>query len=323
MVGFLQLVSDQYTTLPIVPTPGDCVGKTFIVTGANTGLGFQCAQHLVRLSAARVILGVRSISKGDAAKASIENSTNRRGVVEVWQLDLASFDSVKAFVQQVKGLERLDALICNASVALLRYSVTEGLETSITVNVVNTMLLAVMALPALKSSAKMTGEKGHLVIVGSVVAFDCEGLLEGVEGDVLEGLKENKMYDRYPTTKLLQFYAARKLASLNPAEETGVIINYVNPGLCFTELARNGDFGYQVMIFIMRSLLGRTAEVGSRTLLHAAFAGEETHGKYLSACDVKEQHVAPWAMGESGIQMQERVWMDLTKRLNTIEPGCV
>lgn len=67
-----------------------------------------------------------------------------------------------------------------------------------------------------------------------------------------------------------------------------MIINYVNPGLCYTELARNAGFGFWVMISIMRLLLARSAEVGSRTLLHAAFAGEETHGKFLSACEVKE-----------------------------------
>lgn len=143
-----------------------------------------------------MIIGVRSLPKGEAAKASIENSTNRRGVIEVWQLDLASSASVKTFVEQVKGLERLDALICNASVAMAEWSVSEGLETSVTVNVVNTTLLAVLVLPALKASAKRTGGRGHLVVVGSEVAFEHKGVLEAIKGNVLEGLKENEMGKR-------------------------------------------------------------------------------------------------------------------------------
>lgn len=54
-----------------------------IVTGSNTGLGLEAARHLVRLDAKKVILAVRNTSKGDVAKVSIEQSTGRRGVVEV------------------------------------------------------------------------------------------------------------------------------------------------------------------------------------------------------------------------------------------------
>ena len=55
-------------TLPVVPTTNDCNGKTYIVTGSNTGLGFECAKHFVQLSAKRVILAVRTVDKGEAAK---------------------------------------------------------------------------------------------------------------------------------------------------------------------------------------------------------------------------------------------------------------
>src|SRR4051794_33470942 len=93
---------------------------------------------------------------------------------------------------------------------------------------------------------------------------------------------------RYPTSKLILLYATRELASLKPVSETGVVINYLNPGLCTTELSRHVGLGMRLLVGGMRLLLARTAEEGSRTLLHAAMAGKESHGKFVSGCVVKE-----------------------------------
>jgi NAD(P)-dependent dehydrogenase (short-subunit alcohol dehydrogenase family) len=196
MPTFSLMVTDQWTTLPIVPTPQDCNGKTYIVTGANTGLGFECAKHLVALSAQCVILGVRSLSKGDAAKAKIEAETGRENVVQVWALDLSSNASVKEFAEKIRGLDRVDAVIENAGVARLNWSVAEGLEMTLTVNVVSTMLLAAMVLPKLQESAKKFGTSPNLVIVGSEVAFQAKGELEKIDGDILDGLNQGIMGKR-------------------------------------------------------------------------------------------------------------------------------
>lgn len=84
----------------------------------------------------------------------------------------------------------------------------------------------------------------------------------------------------------------RQLASLHSATDSEAIINLVNPGLCKTELARNAPFVLSVVIFVMRLLLGRTAEEGSRNLLYAAVAGSASDGKYVSACQIQE-YVCP------------------------------
>jgi hypothetical protein len=93
---------------------------------------------------------------------------------------------------------------------------------------------------------------------------------------------------RYQVSKLVLLYAVREYAARNPIATNQVVVNFVNPGLCITELARHVDEKVQKMIDDMRAKLGRTAEVGSRTLLHGALGGEETHGKYLSECEIKE-----------------------------------
>lgn len=96
-------------------------GQTIVVTGSNTGLGLEAARHLFRLCAAKVILAVRSLPKGEAAKADIESSTGRIGVIEVHGLDLPRYGSVKKFAKQMSGLPRIDAAVANARLKNLEH----------------------------------------------------------------------------------------------------------------------------------------------------------------------------------------------------------
>ncbi len=82
--------------------------------------------------------------------------------------------------------------------------------------------------------------------------------------------------------------AARQLALMNPFSRTGVVINVVSPGLCRTELARNGPPEYIANITERVEQYGRTADQGSRMLLHAALAGKESHGCFLDSCEIAE-----------------------------------
>jgi len=122
----------------------------------------------VRLGAAKVILGCRSVERGEAAKRDIEATTNREGVAEVWEADLTSFDSVKAFCYRVEGLERLDALVLNAGVAVPKFAAADGgFETQIAVNVISTFLMALMVLPKLRETAGRYAVQPRLVFISS------------------------------------------------------------------------------------------------------------------------------------------------------------
>jgi retinol dehydrogenase 12 len=137
------------------------------VTGANCGLGLEAARHFVRLNAAKVILACRSVQKGELAKTDIERTTHRNGVVEVWQVDLASFASVRGFCARARALERLDIVIENAGIAIGKFEQFEGYESTITVNVISTFLMALMLLPKLRESASKFNITPHLTIVSS------------------------------------------------------------------------------------------------------------------------------------------------------------
>ncbi|KAF4957074.1 hypothetical protein FSARC_11405 [Fusarium sarcochroum] len=317
-MGFYDFARAQWSAMPLIPTKTTTVGKTYVVTGANTGLGFEAAKHLVRLGAKHVILGVRSLEKGKVAAEAIAQATGRSDMCEVWQLDLASLASVESFAEKIQALDRLDALINNAGIALAEFMLSEGVETSVTVNVISTMLLAIRALPKLMESAKRFDTQPHLSIVTSNTAFACKGMLEELDSNVFEALGKEcfGMEVQYPFTKLLQVYATRQLASVYPTWETGVIINVTSPGLCSTDLARNATGLFRIQIMLLRGLLGRTAEEGSRTLLHAAFAGQESHGKFLSDCQIKEQKVPSWVIDQDGNEIQQRLWKDLVETLN-------
>ena len=160
----------QFFVTPQVPTT-DCTGKTVIITGANVGLGKEAARHFTRLNVKKLIIACRSIEKGEAAKADIEASTGRKGVIEVWQLDLSSYESVKDFAKRAQGLERIDTLLENAGVATNNFYEVAGNESTITVNVVSTFLLALLLLPKLQETSKKFNIKPTLTIVSSEVHF--------------------------------------------------------------------------------------------------------------------------------------------------------
>ena len=79
----LRLTAEQYRKLPILANESTCSGKTYIVTGSNSGLGLETARHLVEFFALRVILAVRNVAAGETAKKDIQKPTGRKGVIQV------------------------------------------------------------------------------------------------------------------------------------------------------------------------------------------------------------------------------------------------
>lgn len=307
-------------------------GRTIIVTGSNAGLGLEAARHFTALGAGKVILAVRNAEKGQAAKTSIEESTHTagQGIVEVWPLDLSNYASVKAFAQRASSeLERLDVLLENAGIATMNYNVAEDNEATITVNVISTFLLALLLLPKLRETARKfptddPKKKPHLVIVSSEVHnFTSFPEQSAPEGKILATLNDKtsaNMDDRYNVSKLLEVFFTRKLASRSPFPNPGgdVVINFLNPGLCHSELAREIDsWGF----WFMKLLLARSTEQGSRTLVHAAGAGAESHGQYMS--DARVAVVAPLVRRDEkeGKKLQRRVWDEVVGKLEGIQKG--
>lgn len=90
----------------------------------------------------------------------------------------------------------------------------------------------------------------------------------------------------YPYSKLLLLLAYREFTTKIVPEGSDVAVNLLNPGLCTTTLAKDAPFFIRSMIGLHKLIMGRTPEMGSRTLIHGLTG--EGHGKYLSACEIHE-----------------------------------
>ncbi|KAF7354600.1 hypothetical protein MSAN_01373300 [Mycena sanguinolenta] len=224
-------------------TNADLTGRTYLVTGSNTGLGLALAIHLARLHPERLILAVRDLKKGDAAKEKIIAETGFKGSIEVWELDMASFASVTKFAERAKTtLKRLDGAVLNAGINIWDWRVTEdGWERTLQINVLSTGLLGVLLLPLLQATSKLPSPlpgsalPPHLTITGSegahIVCFLAK-FSEKSAANILktmndESQSKKNMTDRYPTSKLFNLYLAREIAKLPQAQ--GVVVNVVAP----------------------------------------------------------------------------------------------
>lgn len=166
---------NQLRPLPVLTA--DFTGQTVIVTGANVGLGLEAARHFAQLGASRVVLGCRSTERGEKARADIVASlsaTPQAGAkVEMWPVDLTSFESVAHFCRRAATeLDRLDAVVENAALATGVFEAADGgYESTIAVNVVSTFLMAVMLLPKMRETAARFNVLPRLAIVASDAHF--------------------------------------------------------------------------------------------------------------------------------------------------------
>lgn len=249
---------------------------------------------------------------------------------------MSHYASVLAFGSRLNNLPRLDIFIANAGIDVNEWQVFEAHESILTVNVISTFLAALLALPKLRETSlaqqqqqkkkKKKKTPSHLVIVGSVIHIFAKDkyLSQPPPGQIFTTLNDEStadMSDRYHLSKLIVLLCVRQLAqNLTSGSEKGsdsVIVNCVNPGWCKTELFRSHDGGVGGRMGLR--LIGRTAEEGSRTLVHAAVAGEESHGSYLSECRVKPE--SSFVRSEEGGVVEGRVWEELVGILEGIRAG--
>ncbi|KAH8649299.1 short-chain dehydrogenase/reductase, partial [Xylariales sp. PMI_506] len=314
-----------------VPYPTQSFAKqTVIITGSNVGLGLEAARHVYRLGCAKLILAVRTISKGEAAKEDIMNSVKNRSdsrAIEVWPLDMSSTKSTLAFAERVKAeLPRVDVLVENAGVHSRERVDCEGFEQTIQVNVVNTFLLGLCLLPKLAETKHTFADSSpHLVVVSSE-AHHLTKFEEINAPDIYRELNDNKkphvgQHNRYEISKLMEVLLIRELVSHLDDAKFPVIITLVNPGLCNSTIGHTatGPPPPKPFLFKLFSFIERTTEVGSRTLVLGACADLESHGQFMS--DGKNQEVEAWIYEDVGKRAQKKVFDQTMKVLEARRPG--
>lgn len=281
---------------PPAPPIASFSGKTVLITGANTGLGFEAAKHYLALDAARLIIAVRSLEKGNAAREHLLQAfPSKNDAIDVLPLDMNSYDSIKKFAKTIDSrYQNLDVALLNAGISNRLYSVSpEGWEETLQVNTISTALLALLLLPKLRAS-KRDERDSHMVIVSSglYAGVTAEELGIGSESprNILKSLHDSE--DRfaagngmrqYSISKLLVMFVVRELAALatTPGGEPEVLVTSCCPGACITDLGRQYNRWYErLAVFLLGPIIARTIEEGSRTLVSATALGSESQGGY-------------------------------------------
>lgn len=119
---------------------------------------------------------------------------------------MASSASIQSFVKKASSeLERIDGLVCNAGIMIDLWSLTEGVETSMAVNVVNTLQLGVLMMSKMSESARKFGIHPTVVFIVSVLAYTVKGEMDkSRKGGIFDGLNDQKRanmdqrYDHLP-----------------------------------------------------------------------------------------------------------------------------
>ena len=203
----------------------DLKGKNVVITGCNSGLGYETMRVLSQRGA-HVIGTARTAKKAQTACDSIEGSTTP--VV----LELGDFDSVHASAQAINDLNLpVDMLICNAGImALPKLETNYGLERQFVVNHLGHFIFVNDLLGKVKQA-----EQGRIVMVSSCAHFMAPKV--GIDFDNLDSSKSYTPWEAYGRSKLANgLFAAelsRRLAS------TRVTANSLHPGVIKTNLGRH------------------------------------------------------------------------------------
>ncbi|XP_013200704.1 retinol dehydrogenase 11 [Amyelois transitella] len=255
------------------------VGKVVIVTGANTGIGYETAKDLADRGA-RVILACRNEQRGTTARDQIITETGNKEVV-FKKLDLASFKSVREFANDVlKTEKRLDILINNAALYGSENVKTEdGLLLGMQANHFGPFLLTYLLLPLLKSSAP-----SRIINVSSLAhtmsKIDLDNL--NMEKETEKTYSVNKVY---ALSKLCNVLMTVELA--RQLKGTGVTANSLHPGAVYTNLLTTVPWG-KYFRFIAKPFM-KTSWEGAQTTIYLAVSPEveDVTGYYYSDCRQK------------------------------------
>ncbi|MBX0326220.1 SDR family oxidoreductase, partial [Oscillochloris sp. ZM17-4] len=269
-------MSDNWT-IDHIPDQG---GKLAVVTGGNSGIGFEAAKALAA-KGARVIIAARSLEKADAAAAAIRAAHPGAGV-EVMALDLADLASVRRFAEAFLARhDLLPLLINNAGVMALPFRKTaDGFEMQFGTNHLGHFALTGLLLPAI-----LAAPGARVVTVSS--AMHHIGVID------FENLDGARGYDRqraYGQSKLANLLFAYELQRRFAAAGAGAISLGCHPGYASTNLQQAGPrmegsaLGETLMGFA-NTMLAQSAAMGALPTLYAATSPDAYGCDYIGPKD--------------------------------------
>jgi len=262
----------------------DQTGRTVLVTGANSGLGFLTSLKLAQ-HGARVIMAARDLNKGHDAKDRIL-ATRPRGQVELRMLDLADLNQVKAFAGRLLAEDtRLDVLVNNAGIMMPpRILTVQGHELQFGVNHLAHFALTGMLLPCLRQSAS-----------GRIVTISSDLHKRGrIHFDDLAGARRYGRIDFYAQSKFANVLFALELDRRLRAFGIPIKSVLAHPGYAATNLQMSGPSGVlKLFMHIGNRFIAQPAEMGVLPQLFAATAPEVEGGDFIGPDGPQEKKGHP------------------------------
>jgi len=277
-----------------------------IVTGANTGIGYETVNSLLTLNPEnKVFLACRDEAKTNVAIEKLKQQHPNSTTVEFLKLDLADLSSVQASAQAFLSKNiPLHILILNAGLLGANHKTVQGYEGMFGVNHLGHFLFTQLLLPVLKSS-----QPSRIVVLSSEVHQSAEENLD-LESVAHRVYSNATYYKGYCNAKLMNIFFTHELA--RRLEGTGVTVNSLHPGAVSTELLRNTPWLLKPITGLIR-LFFLTPAQGAQTSVYVATSKDVDgiSGKYFDKSKEtpssplshnKEQEEKLWALSERLVQ---------------------
>jgi len=243
----------------------DQSGKTFFITGANTGIGFECAKVLAGKNA-RVLMGCRNPEKAENAKRVIL-SEQPDADIHCVALDLGDLDSVRAAAKVVNREPRLDVLINNAGIMTPPLGYTaQGFESQFGVNHLGPFLLTNLLLDRLRATP-------HARVVNTSSLAHHSGDIDFDDINAKNGYKTGSRYSQSKLANILFSYELQRRLDVSEGggQPSDLISVACHPGVADTELARHLPVWFRWFMPVVR-LLCNTPRQGAWPTLMVATA---------------------------------------------------
>lgn len=278
-------------------------GRIAVVTGANSGIGFEAAAVLAARGA-HVVLAVRNPEKGGEARERIL-AASPNAEVTVRELDLTSLDSVRAAAAALKtGFPRVDLLINNAGVMWTPKEVTrDGFELQFGTN-----HLGHFAFTGLLLDQLLTVPGSRVVTVASLA----HRMMADIHFDDLQWEHRYSRIGAYGQSKLANLLFTYELQRRLAADSEPTIAVAAHPGGSYTELARNVPTVLHPAYRIVGPLIFQNAAMGALPTLRAATDPTASGADYYGPDGIGEQRGNPKLVHSSprshDPDLQRRLW---------------
>lgn len=290
----------------------DQSGRVVVITGANSGVGYESAVALAA-KGAHVVMASRSMDKLETARRDLLQRVPK-AQIDVMQLDLGNLDSVRKFADNFNaGYDRLDILMNNAGIMIPPYGKTvDGFELQFGTNHLGHFALTGLLLPKILATPRSR------IATTSSSAY----LLGRIHWDDLHFEKQYRAAMAYAQSKLANVLFMRELQHKLEAINSNTISVGSQPGYARTNLQKHQrlSIGERVMYSILRVTMSQDAATGALYQLHSATAPEVKGGEYFEPRWVLKGHVVRRGLTTQGRNEADaaRLW-ELSEELTGVK----